>query len=162
LELKLKKISKDAIAGAIAKAEHFRLLNEPGEAESICRDILAADPGHQDASRLLGLVLADQFTGGEADPFDEAERAFAALTDSYDRVYHKGVLRERRAKAGLRVGEAAPKMVATLLREALRLFAEAEKIRPPGNDETILRWNRCIRLILSRPELEWAARDAIN
>jgi hypothetical protein len=158
VELDLKPISKDAIPGAVAKAELYRYLNEPGEAESICRDILAADPDHQLATRLLGLTLTDQFTGGEHDPYVEAERTFAALANPYERLYYTGLLRERRAKAELRVGRPAY-MVTALVREALRLFAEAEKIRPPGNDEAILRWNRCVRLLKSRPELEWSARE---
>ena len=51
----LKSISKAGIAEAIAKAELYRYLNEPEEAESICRDILAIDAEHQLARRMLGL-----------------------------------------------------------------------------------------------------------
>ena len=40
----LKPLSKDAIPAALAKAERYRLLNEPGEAESICLDVLRIDP----------------------------------------------------------------------------------------------------------------------
>ena len=43
----LKQLHKDAIPAALEKAEHYRLLNEPGEAESICLDILAVDPDNQ-------------------------------------------------------------------------------------------------------------------
>jgi tetratricopeptide (TPR) repeat protein len=159
MELTLKKISLDAVPGAIAKAEHYRSLNEPAEAESICRDVLAVDHGNQTAVRLLGLALTDQFTGEETDAYNEAERAFHRLTDRYERLYCTGLLRERRAKAELAAGHAAY-MVAALLRDALRLYAQAEHVRPPGNDEVILRWNRCVRLIRSRPELEWSTRDA--
>ena len=66
MEYKVKRISTAGIAEAIAKAELYRSLNEPEEAESICRDILAIEPQHQLALRLLGLALTDQFTGGEA------------------------------------------------------------------------------------------------
>ena len=158
MELALKAISKDAVPGALATADVYRLLNEPGETESICRDVLATDPANQTALRLLGLSLTDQFTGRETDAYVEAERAFASLTDPYDRMFNTALLRERRAKAEIRIGN-PPYMDAALLREALRLFAEAEKIRPPGNDEALLRWNRCVRLIQSRPDLEWATRD---
>ena len=41
----LKPISRDSLDGALAKAERYRLLNEPTEAESICRDILEVDAG---------------------------------------------------------------------------------------------------------------------
>jgi tetratricopeptide (TPR) repeat protein len=159
VDLKLKNISKDAAPGAIAKAEVYRHLNEPGEAESICRDVLAVDPDHQQALRHLGLALTEQFTGGEADRYVEAERAFQSLKDPYERVYYTGLLRERRAKAELRAGH-KPYHVFALLQDALRCFEEAEKIRPPGNDESILRWNRCVRLIQSSPELEWTLRKS--
>jgi tetratricopeptide (TPR) repeat protein len=157
MELKLKSISPDAIAAAIAAAEHYRNLNEPSEAESICRDILLTDETNQTAMRLLGLSLTDQFTGRETDPYSEAERVFAALEDAYERFYYTGMLRERRAKAELRIGRASY-MVTALLQDALKFFEEAEKIRPAGNDEAILRWNHCVRLVQSRPELEWMAR----
>ena len=49
MELKLKPISRAGIAEAISKAEVYRYLNEPGEAESICRDILAEEPDNQTA-----------------------------------------------------------------------------------------------------------------
>ena len=158
MALEVKRISKDAIPGAIEKAQIYRHLNEPGEAESICRDVLAVEPGHQQAIRLLGLALTEKFTGAETDEYQEAERVFQTLSDHYERLYYLGLLRERRAKAELRAGH-APVTIAALLREALKLFAQAEGIRPAGNDEAILRWNRCVRLIQSRPELEWLAGD---
>ena len=34
----LKQLHKEAIPSALEKAERYRLLNEPGEAESICHD----------------------------------------------------------------------------------------------------------------------------
>ncbi len=55
MDLHLKPISREGIPEAISKAELYRNLNEPGEAESICRDILAADAENQTAFRLLGL-----------------------------------------------------------------------------------------------------------
>lgn len=158
MALELKRISKAAIPAAIEKAQIYRHLNEPGEAESICRDVLNIDVENQQALRLLGLSLTEKFTGAETDEFQEAERVFQLLSDEYERLYYAGLLRERRAKAELRAGRRLD-MVTPLLREALELFARAEKIRPPGNDEAILRWNRCVRLIQSRPELEWLVGD---
>ena len=57
MEHKLKSISKAGIPEALAKVELYRYLNEPEEAESICRDILAVDPGHHLARRMLGLAI---------------------------------------------------------------------------------------------------------
>jgi tetratricopeptide (TPR) repeat protein len=153
VEYQLKHISPDAISEAVAKAELYRSLNEPEEAESICRDILAIEPRHQLALRLLGLALTDQFTGGGLDRYRETEQIFEELQDPYERLYYTGILYERRAKAQLNTGNPrAP--ILTLFEEALRLFAKAEGIRPTGNDDAILRWNRCVRL-LQNPAYGW-------
>jgi len=154
MELKLKSISRAGIAEAVSKAELYRFLNEPGEAESICRDILAVEPDHQVAMRLLALSITDQFTGGPADRHSEAESIFQGLKDPYERLYYTGIVHERRAKALLRSG-ARPHTVVILFEEAMNCFEHAEKIRPSGNDDAILRWNRCVRLLQSRSASEW-------
>ena len=153
MEYKLKAISRSGIAEALAKVELYRYLNEPEESESICRDILASDPNQQLALRLLGLALTDQFTGGSSDRCGEVEEVFQRLADRYERLYYTGLYHERRAKAQLRAGQ-APHVVYPLFARALECFAEAEKIRPPGNDDAILRWNRCVRL-LETPSMVW-------
>ena len=154
MELKLKSISRSGVGEAIAKAELYRFLNEPGETESICRDVLALEPDNQKAMRILGLAITDRFTGSASDRFAEAEGIFARLTDPYEKLYYAGLLHERRAKAQLRAGY-EPHTVIVLFEEAMRLFAAAEKIRPEGNDDAILRWNRCVRLIQSRAAADW-------
>ena len=151
MEHNLKPISKGGIAEAISKVELYRYLNEPEEAESICRDILAVDPDHQLARRMLGLTITDQFTGDAADRYAEVHTIFQGLRDPYDRLYYTGLLHERRAKAQLHAGRSAH-ILLPLVEEAMRCFAEAEKIRPQGNDDSILRWNRCVRLLHSRPD----------
>jgi hypothetical protein len=153
MDLKLKTISKSGIAEAIAKAELYRYLNEPEEAESICRDILVADPKHMLGLRTLGLAITDQFTGGPGDRYAEVEKIFQGLADPYERLYYTGLLCERRVKAQLRGGR-APHTLLPLLEKALQCFAEAEQIHPPGNDDAILRWNRCVRLLQSQPDFE--------
>jgi tetratricopeptide (TPR) repeat protein len=153
MEYKVKRISTLGIAEAISKAELYRSLNEPEEAESICRDILAIEPQHQFAVRLLGLALTDQFTGRGSDRYRETEEIFRQLKDPYERLYYTGILHERRAKAQLNAGQ-PPRSLLALFEQALHSFAEAEKIRPAGNDDAILRWNRCVRL-LQNPAYEW-------
>jgi hypothetical protein len=148
MEYELKRISTAGVAAAIAKVEHYRSLNQPEEAESICRDILAVEPDHQLALRLLGLALTDQFTGGPSDRVREAEELFSSLTDVYQRLYYTGIAHERRAKAQLSFGQPA-NSVRALFEHALRFYAEAERIRPEGNDDALLRWNRCVRLLES-------------
>lgn len=146
MEYKLKPISQAGIAEATAKAERYRYLNEPEEAESICRDILAIDPTHQAALRLLGLSITDQFIGVSSDRFLEAKESFQKLSDGYERLYHEGLLYERRAKAQLYAGQ-PPHTLLPLFEHALECFGEAGAISPSGNDDAILRWNRCVRLL---------------
>jgi tetratricopeptide (TPR) repeat protein len=153
MEYKLKPISRAGINEAISKAELYRYLNEPGEAESICRDILTQEPEHQNALRLLGLAITDQFNGGPADRYGEADRIFHGLSDDYERAYYSGILHERKAKAQLRAGR-PPHAVRPSFETALKCFEEAERIRPADNDDAILRWNRCVRLLQSRGS-EW-------
>jgi tetratricopeptide (TPR) repeat protein len=157
MDYALKQISNAGIPEAIAKAELYRSLNEPEEAESICRDILAIEPQHQLALRLLGLALTDQFTSGGTGRFRETEEIFQHLADPYERLYYTGILYERRAKSQLNAGNPLP-AVLTFFELALQNFSEAEEIRPAGNDDAILRWNRCVRLLQNsayrRDELE--------
>ena len=159
MQHQLKSISKAGIPEAIAKAELYRYLNEPEEAESICRDILAVDPDHQLARRMLGLAITDQFIGATTDRYAEVQTIFQNLRDAYERHYYSGLLHERRAKAQLLVGY-APHVLLPLIEEAMRCFAEAEKIRPPGNDDSILRWNRCVRLLESRADFDFERPSA--
>jgi len=142
----LKIISKAAIPEASAKADWYRLLNEPGEAESICRDVLAVDPADQTALKLLGLAITDQFRGTPSDRRAEAESTFQRLVDPYERLYYTGIARERFAKAQLAAGR-PPHTLIVLFEDALTWFERSEQIRPAGNDEAILRWNRCARIL---------------
>ena len=153
MNYQLKSISHAGIAEALAKAELYRYLNEPEESESICRDILAIEPKQHLALRLLGLSITDQFMGGVSDRYREAEETFQKLADAYERFYYTGILYERRAKAQLCAGQ-SPHTLLPLFERALHCFGEAEKIRPAGNDDAILRWNRCVRL-LQTPTLAW-------
>ena len=154
MELKLKSISKGGIPEALSKAEVYRNLNEPGEAESICRDILAVESDNQLAMRLLALAITDQFTGGAGDRYAEAESVFQTLRNPYERIYYTGIAHERRAKALLQSG-ARPHTLMVIFEQAMSCFEHAEKIRPQGNDDAILRWNRCVRLLQSRSASEW-------
>jgi len=154
MEFKLKEISTEGIDAALSKAELYRFLNEPEEAESICQDVLAAQPGHQLALRTLGLALTDQFTGDTSDPYSAAVDAFQQLTDSYEQFYYTGLLYERRAKAQLKARR-PPHTITVLLEEAMHSYEQAERIRPTGNDDAILRWNRCARLLHSKLDSEW-------
>jgi tetratricopeptide (TPR) repeat protein len=155
VENKLKTISSSGIAEALSKAQLYRCLNEPEESESICQDILAADPDNQAALRLLGLSITDQFTGHVSDRYTEVDAIFRRLAAPYAQHYYLGILAERRAKAQMRAGRPSY-VVEVLIEEAMRQFEEAEKLRPAANEEAILRWNRCVRLLQKLPHREAA------
>jgi tetratricopeptide (TPR) repeat protein len=144
----LKSISAEAVPAALEKAERYRLLNEPELAESICRDVLAAEPDHQEALVMLLLALTDQFRGGHPECIAQAQAVLPRLHDEYDRLYYTGLIRERRGLAQLSQGAPGGGRVACeWLREAMELYERAEALRPAGNDNAILRWNTCARVM---------------
>ena len=144
----LKQLSKEAIPTALEKAERYRLLNEPAEAESICLDILAADPENQRALIMLLLAVTDRFSKGYGVSDTQAGELLARVKGEYERAYYAGILAERRAKAKLAQGSpGAGHYAYDELCEAMRQFEKAEAIRPPGNDDALLRWNTCARMI---------------
>ncbi len=151
---KLKPISQASLESAQDKAERYRLLNEPMEAESIARDILAVAPDNQRAMITLLLAITDQFSDEISGNERRARELIPQLGTRYAQRYYSGMIAERRAKAILRRGMPGHgPMVYAGLREAMECYAEAEAERPPDNDDAILRWNACARLIDSRPEL---------
>lgn len=142
----LKALSRDAIPEALSKVERYRLLNEPAEAESICRDVLAVQSDHQLGLRVLGLALTDQFEPSSGARFAEAQQVFARLADPFERAFYDGIACERQAKAQL-AGRLPPHSARPLFDQALARYAEAETLRPAGNDDPILRWNSCVRAL---------------
>lgn len=149
----LKPISRDSVDGALARAERYRLLNEPHEAESICRDILEVDPANRQARISLVLALTDEIPQ-ESGAFAGAMEAMAGLETEYDRTYYSGIAWERRAKASYAAaGVRSSSLVYDWTIRALRLFGEAEQLRPAGNDDAILRWNACVRFLDRHKEL---------
>ena len=142
----LKIISTEAIPGALARAERYRLLNEPREAESICRDILRADPDDQQGLVLLLLTLTDQFGPGCDVSLKSVQDIATRLKGEYERAYYAGLILERWGKAQLQSGIPSDSAYGWL-REAMKLYSDAEAIHPPGVLEAILRWNTCARII---------------
>jgi len=145
----LKPLSEEAIPAALEKAMRYRLLNEPGESESVCHDILRIDPENQEALVTLLLALSDRFGKGYAVGVMETREVLARLRDPYERAYYRGILCERRGKAQLHHGGPGSGFEAyEYLCEAMASYEKAEAIRPPGNDEALLRWNACARMIM--------------
>jgi len=149
----LKLLSKEGIPGALAKAERYRLLNQPWEAECIYRDVLQVDPSNQEATVGLVLAITDQFEQGLRGGVNQAREVLPRLSGEYERTYYAGIICERRARALL--GQATPgsgTMAYELLREATGWYEQAEALRPAGNEDVLLRWNACARLLMRHPQ----------
>ena len=149
MEFTLKTLSPEAVPRALAKAERYRLLNEPGEAESICLDALDVDADNQEALVTLLLALTEQFDHDATTTVTHALQCAERIRSDHDRAYYTGIVWERRAKARLRRGvpDCGPRAY-EWLREAMSWYERAEAVRPAGNDDALLRWNACARLIM--------------
>ncbi len=157
----LKRLSKKGISAALSKVERYRLLNEPREAESICLDVLEIDPKNQKALVSLLLSITDQFGQGRSD--EDARRVLQSIKGAYEKVYYEGIICERMAKTTLRRGTPGSESDAyEWLRDAMANFAKAEKVRPKGNDNAILRWNSCARIIMEADLTPRAEDKALN
>ena len=144
----LKKLSREAIPAALEKAERYRLLNEPGEAESICLDVLQTDPENQSALIMLLLAVTDRFGKGYGVSDTQLKELLSRLKGEYERAYYSGILAERRAKAKLAQGTPGSRYYAyDGFRDAMSWFEKAEGLRPSGNDDALLRWTTCARII---------------
>ena len=143
----LKPITADGVPAAIKRAEHYRLLNQPGLAESICLDVLEASPDNQRALVVLILALTDQFSRVGSNPgVHQMHKYLDQLTDEYERHYYDGIVSERRAKAFLGKGPSR-QFAYQGFRDAMESYEKAAGIRPAENDDAILRWNTCVRAI---------------
>lgn len=141
----LKQIEQDAVPRALSKAERYRLLNEPREAESICRDILAVEPGNADARACLILALTDLFDAQEV-AAAEVRPLVERLSGEFERRYYAGMIEERWGKSLIKSGFQAS-IAYGFIRTAMHHFEAAQAVAPQTNDDAVLRWNACVRLI---------------
>jgi hypothetical protein len=155
----LKSISLGAVTKAAERAEHYRLLNDPAQAESICLDVLEVDPDNQQVLVTLVLSITDQFAAGGVTASPQRARSYLArLHDDYQKTYYAGLIHERQAQAFL--GRGMARMFAyDGFRHAMDLYETAEANRPEGNDDPVLRWNSCARTIM-REQLQPREDDA--
>jgi hypothetical protein len=149
----LKPLSPAAIPAALAKAERYRLLNEPDQSQSICEDVLRADPDNQAALVALVLALTDEFAHHHARSISRAEDTVSRLTSEYDRHYYGGLVAERRARALLDHPGPGARAAVEWLEDAMRAYERADAVSPPDNDDAKLRWNACAHTLNARPDL---------
>ena len=140
-------ISQEAIPRALAKAERYRFLNQPWQAESICRDVLSIESTNEAALILLVLSLTDQFEDGVS--AEEALQVVKALPDEYHRAYYSGIIHERQAIATFRRDPdyRSRRRVYALFQNAMESYRQAQANRPRDNDDSVLRWNACVRFL---------------
>ena len=159
-QFELKRLTKDSIEPALEKAELYRLLNQPRLAESICLDVLEVDPGHQKASIVLLLALTDQFKQSSTKAAKQALQIANSLKDEYSKLYYTGIVLERQGAAALNSSSPGGDFDAyEWYSEAMDFFERANQINKGENDDPILRWNTCARIIMEhhlreRPEDE--------
>lgn len=152
--LKLKLISKESIPYAFEKAERYRLMKEPASAESICLDILEVDPENQNALITLILSLSEQFKQNIFPAFSKSQEMLAQIHDEYERFFYSGVIYERRAMAHLTsMTYNSGRIAYQWFHRAMENYEKAIEIRPPKNDDAILRWNTCARIIMRDPTI---------
>jgi hypothetical protein len=146
---KLKALSRDGIEGALAKAEQYRLLNQPKLAESICLDVLDVDKNNHKAKVFLLLALTDQFGQSFSAAAKHANELAKSLQDEYSQLYYTAIIRERMGTATLNSGNPGSNFDAyEWYIEAMDLFEKAQPLAPPYNNDAILRWNTCARTIM--------------
>ncbi len=148
-EFKLKPLSKESIEAALGKAEHYRLLNHPRLSESICLDVLALEPENQRAQRVLLLALTDQFQTSSKTARQAREIA-NGLNNDYERLYYSGIICERLGSVALNSGTHSSDADAyEWYIEAMDFYEKADSVNEDAkNDDPILRWNTCARIIM--------------
>ena len=137
-------ISKAGVPAAMEKATRYRLLNEPLEAESICRDVLAVDPENQEAVLTLLLAVTDEFDKELAGALHDVQALLPKIKGEYERAYYEGIINERWGNAQLSKGAQTS---VGWYHAAMRYYAKAEELSESDNDDAVLRWNTCVRIM---------------
>jgi len=88
--------------------------------------------------------MSDRFAKDYAVGDGRIQDFIAKMQTDYERAYYTGIVYERRAKAVLEKGGIN---AYELFEQAMECFEKAEELRPSGNDDAILRWNGCARII---------------
>ncbi len=157
----LKLLTREGIPAALEKALRYRMLNEPEQAESICQDVLRVDPDNQDAVIALILALTDRFGGPRPASPRAARELLPRLTGQYEREYYAGLIAEREGVAWWRSNRPLSGTSAhDCFRQAMAHYERAEAVRPPANDDALLRWNSCARMIADHPDIAPPPQEA--
>jgi hypothetical protein len=151
MNLELKPLPGGDLAEALALAERCRTSGEPEEAESVCLDVLDANPQDERALVLLLLVRTDLLERGLPGAVDRARELLPRMASEFDRAYYGGVICERQAKYLLRQrGKRTGFVAYDWFRYAMEEY-EAAMALEPERQEPVLRWNACARTLMRNP-----------
>ena len=152
----LKALSHEGVASALAKAEHYRLLKRTGRSGEHLPRYSRHRARNQQALICLVLAQSDQIAR-DSRSFHSALATVQKLQGSTSVPITAGIVWERRAKAlDAERGRGTHHSVYEWVVKALDCFAQAERLRPAGNDDAVLRWNTCVRFLTqsSKPRAE--------
>ena len=104
------------------------------------------------------LAITDQFGKYSSTNVNAARQLLHDMKNDYDRHYYAGIICERQGNACIHRGLPGDHYSAyDWLTDAMEYYEQAEAVRPPGNDDAILRWNTCARQIMNhhlKPRVE--------
>ena len=145
--LETKPLPGGELTKVLAMAQRCRDVSEPEEAESICLDVLEAEPENQEALVLLLLARTDLLDLGLPGAVDRAREPLGRLQSAFDREYYGGIVCERQARHLLRARGRHSSFVAwDWFQYAMDHFEAAAQLEP-DRVEPALRFNACVRLI---------------
>jgi len=140
------RIQANTVPAALKQAQHYRLLNEPQLAESICRDIVAVEPDNELALITMLLSLTDQFDEKFGEARDQASEIRGRLPKPYHQAYYEGIILERWARAQKKL--AVPvETIQAWIRNAMQSYHQASELAPADDPNPLLRWNTCARFL---------------
>ncbi|SMN10738.1 hypothetical protein SPBRAN_913 [uncultured Candidatus Thioglobus sp.] len=142
-------IHKDSIDTVLDKARQYRSLLEPELAISICLDVFAVDENNQAALVIYILAMTDLHTHTNVKvPTKNITDSIAKLKSEFERTYYTGITLERKARA-LMKNAMSRSFAYNLFVEATKLYDAAQQLAPKHCDDSILRYNACVRTIAS-------------
>ncbi len=146
--MELHKIHPEAVDHSLEKARQYRSLLEPEMAISICLDIFAVDKNHQPALIVYILALTDSLAkSGMKKPDKFILDAIKRLDTKYNRFYYEGIFYERKARGLIAHHTMSKSFAYRLLLDAMACYEKAEKLSDSANDDAVLRYNSCARVI---------------
>ena len=111
----------------------------------------SADEAEKLASQILGMTLVTHQTGPQG---QLVRKVLIEEACAIEKEYYVGLIAERRAKSQYDKGiPGCGHLAYEGLSEAMEHYEKAQKLSPENNDEAVLRWNTCARIIDGHPDI---------